>query len=145
MSQTQGQTETLPDAETAFNNIFNGVRARVFFNKCAAAGIAPQNQQEAQYMLETAADLRIARDASVKTAGDENNPFYRMRHGLRNAMAEQGLDHGIKQAQAQNEEFYIKQAALELSQDPTIFNSILALKADEAEAIRKQYTAQQAV
>ena len=141
MSAVPGQAPTLPDAETAYNNLFNGVHARVFFNKCAAAGIAPQTQQEAQLMLDIAGDLRLAKQAAAKQADDQSNPFVRMRQGLRSALEAKGLDVGIKQAAAQDQDYQIKQAALDLSQDPTLYNSVLALKAAEAEDIRQRYLA----
>lgn len=139
MSATQANA--LPSPDAAYQNLFDGVYARVFFNKCANAGLVPQGPEEAQCLLDMAADLRSAQVSDIGKTAEATNPLMAMRTELRNQLAAAGLDGNIKRAQAQEEEFYIKQAAAELRNDPLLFNSVLSLKAAEAEGLRQQYSA----
>jgi hypothetical protein len=133
----------LPDSQTAYNNLFEGVHARIFFAKCASAGIYPRNQAEAGMMLETAGKLRqLAEAEQVKTAAAHDSPFYRMNAGLDNVLSQYGIN--APRAGYQEQESAIKQAAAELSADPTFYNSVLALKAEQAEALKAQYEATRA-
>jgi hypothetical protein len=128
----------LPDSQTAYNNLFMGVHQRVFFNKLAAAGHAPRTQEEAQWMLETAGKLRtVDQSIPVKQANDAQSPYYQANQALDRVMQQYGL--GARPAHAE-QELAIKHAAAALSNDPTLYNSILALKMDEAEALRQQLT-----
>lgn len=137
MSTTQNPV--LPDAQTAYNNLFNAVHQQVFFNKCAAAGLYPRNPAEAQYMLNTAGKLRLLeQEVGVKQADDFNSPYAQADQLLDNVLAQHGLGGGIKQAQADEQEMAIRQAALDLCADPTLYNSVLALKVAEANQIQEQ-------
>lgn len=133
----------LPDPKVAYDNLFSGVHSRVFFAKCAAAGIYPRNQAEASMMLETAGKLRqIAESEQVKTAAAQDSPFYRMNAGLDRVMAQHGIH--APAAGYQEQEVAIKQAAAELASDPTFYNSVLALRAEQAEHMKAQYDAMRA-
>lgn len=133
----QAQANVMPDGQTAYNNLFQGIHQRVFFNKCAAAGFKPVNDQQASWMLDTAGRLRfVEQQSGVKQAQDGTDPFYVMNQALQAQMNKMGLDFGGEQRQAE-EEWAIKGAAEELMQDPTFYNSVLALKAEEAEDLRK--------
>ena len=135
------QANTLPDSQTAFDNLMGGVAQRVFFAKCAAAGIAPRNQEDAEWMLKTAGKLRlIEQHAQVKQAQDAGNPFARADRALDQVMASYGINPGYAQGY-QEQEVAIKQAAYDAMQDPTIYNSVLAMRAAEAEQIRTQLAA----
>ena len=118
--------QALPELETAYNNLFEGVHANVFFGKLANHGIEPQNEKEAADLLELAGRLRGV-DNEEKEAGDSRfaNPV----GALSDVLGEtpQG-----KQAQAQEEAQAYKQAAAALAQEPVFYNSVLALKANEA-------------
>ena len=50
--------QALPDVGEAYNNLFEGVHANVFFGKLANHGIQPQNEKEAADLLELAGKLR---------------------------------------------------------------------------------------
>ena len=134
----------LPDPQTAYNNLFEGVHAQVFFQKCAAAGFAPRSQQEAHWMLETAGKLRaVSESEQVKQAGAQDNPYYQMNAQLDRVLDQYGLGHS-KQASYQEQEVGYKQAAAQLMQDPTFYNSVLSLKVAEAEQLKAEFDAWQA-
>ena len=118
--------QALPELETAYNNLFEGVHANVFFGKLANHGIEPQNEKEAADLLELAGRLRGV-DNEEKEAGDSRfaNPVGALSEVL--GETPQG-----KQAQAQEEAQAYKQAAAALAQEPVFYNSVLALKANEA-------------
>ena len=118
--------QALPELETAYNNLFEGVHANVFFGKLANHGIEPQNEKEAADLLELAGRLRGV-DNEEKEAGDSRfaNPVGALNEVL--GETPQG-----KQAQAQEEAQAYKQAAAALAQEPVFYNSVLALKANEA-------------
>lgn len=134
---------TLPDPETAYATLFNGVHSEVFFNKLAAAGFAPRSEQEAMWMLETAGKLRaVSETQQVKQAGMEDNPFYRMNASLDKVLDHYGLGQTKQASRAEVETGY-KQAAARLMQDPTFYNSVLSLKAHEAQELKNQFDASQ--
>lgn len=136
---------TLPDATAAYNTLFENIHAKVFLNKCAAAGYVPRSREEAQYMLDTGGKLRtISEHAQVKQAAAEDNPFYRMSSGLDGVMAELGLSGHQKQASVAEAEASYKSAADHLAQDPALYNAVLALKVDEAQHLKAEYDAQRA-
>lgn len=137
-------TPVLPDTDTAYNNLFMGIHQRVFFQKCAAAGYNPRNQQEAQWMLEKAGQLRaLEQAAETKSAGDTNNPYNRVDAAIDQLMVQYGLSDNVKQAQFQEQNLAIRQIAQDLAQDPTFYNSILSLKAAEAQDIQQQLATMQ--
>ena len=134
----------LPDPQTAYNNLFEGVHARVFFAKCAAAGYSPRSQEEAQWMLETAGKLRaVSESQQVKQAGVQDNPYFQMSSSLDKLLDQYGLGTS-KQASYEEAEAGYKQAAAQLMDDPTFYNSVLALKVNEAEQAKTEYAAWQA-
>lgn len=138
MSQTGAAA--LPDPQTAYQNLFQGVHAQVFFQKLAAAGHYPRSQEEAQWMLDTAGELReISQHDQVKQAAAQDNPYYQMRAGLSQLRQQYGITGG--QAGFQEAEAGYKQAAAELMQDPTFYNSVLSLKAAEAEQLKAEFDA----
>ena len=118
--------QALPELETAYNNLFEGVHANVFFGKLANHCIDPQNEKEAADLLELAGRLRGVYNEE-KEAGDSRfaNPVGALNEVL--GETPQG-----KQAQAQEEAQAYKQAAAALAQEPVFYNSVLALKANEA-------------
>lgn len=139
MSQTGAAA--LPDPQAAYNHLFQTVHTQVFFQKCAAAGFHPRSQEEAQYMLDVAGKLRaISEDATVKQAAVQDSPFYRMSAGLDTVMANYGL--AAPGHRPQDAEAGYKQAAAQLMADPNIYNSVLALKANEAAQLKAEFDAQ---
>ena len=120
--------QALPEVGEAYNNLFEGVHANVFFGKLANHGIQPQNEKEAADLLELAGKLRdVKNETDEKEAGDSRfaNPV----GALTDVLGEtpQG-----QYAQAQEEDMSYKSAAAQLAQDPVFYNSVLALKAKEA-------------
>lgn len=143
-TQTQRQPDVLPDPDTAYQNLFEGVGQRVFFHKLAALRpeYLPQNQQQAEALLKMAGDLRLAEEEdAVKQAADASDPFVAASLALSGQL--QGFP-GVQYQQAQEEQVGIKQAAAAFAEDPTIYNSVLSLKAFEAERLRAQLTRQSA-
>jgi len=134
----------LPDPQTAYNNLFEGVAARVFFQKCAAAGFEPRSDEEAHQMLQTAGKLRqIAESNQVKQAGVQDNPYFQMNQNLDGVMQQYGLGK-TKQAAYQEAEIGYHNAATSLMQDPVFYNSVLSLKVAEAEQLKADYEASKA-
>ncbi len=138
------QANALPDAKTAYDNLFQGIHNEVFFRKCAAAGFPARNAQEATWMLETAGKLEAVSEADqVKQAAAQDNPYFQMNSNLDAVLSQYGLGHQ-KVASAQEVEVGYKQAAAELMQNPTLYNSVLSLAVHEAAKQQEQFQAWQA-
>lgn len=134
----------LPDAQTAYNNLFEGIHNEVFFRKCAAAGFPVRSMEEAQWMLETAGKLEAVSQADqVKQAAAQDNPYFQMNSRLDAVLDQYGLNGHKKAAAAQEVEIGYKQAAAELMQNPTLYNSVLALAAHEAAQQQQEFQAWQ--
>lgn len=124
----------LPSTAEAFDNLVVGVRARVIFEKLAAHGMHVQTEEQAQAVMDTIDGLRAIREQNaIKQAS--HDPFARVRDSLQTTLAKQGLPFAAKQAEDANLR-YQQHAASVFASDPTIFNSVLAVKAAEAEEIR---------
>lgn len=135
------QQANLPDAQVAYNTLYEAAHARVFFQKCAAAGYEPQNDAQARWMLETAGKLRLLdQHVGVQKQAQEHDPYYQASNRLDQLLARYGIQD--KTAQDQHE-LGLRQAAVDLAGDPTLYNSILALKTAEAQQIQTQYAAWQ--
>lgn len=133
MSQNQG----LPDGQQAYQALYEGVHAEVFFQKCAAAGIVPRTIEDANHMLDDALRLR-GLEGQQKQAEAVDSPFAALHTSLGHVLEANGFG-GVKQAE---EEQAINQMAAHLAQDPLYYNSVLALKAAEAEEIAQHYQGQ---
>ena len=128
---------SLPEPQVAYQNLFDGVHARVFFQKMASYQYVPQTQQQAQYMLETAGKLRaVEQSPAIKQAAEQSDPFFLANAHLSQAL---GLEPQVKIAAAQEEELAIRHAARGIMSDPTFYNSVLSLKAAEAAQFQNQY------
>lgn len=117
----------LPDPTAAYNHLFGDVHARVFFGKLASYGIQPTTEKEAEDLLQIAGQLRTA-DSPTKQAADSSR-FGSAVSALTNVLAPAPTTAHQQRAIADHT---IKQAAAELMQDPSIYNSVLSLKAHEA-------------
>jgi hypothetical protein len=127
------QAATLPTPEAGFNHLMENIHGEVFFNKLAAAGFAPQNEAQMRSQIELAGKLRhLNNSPQVKQAEAAQDPYAKANSSLDRVMAHRGLDGGVKQAEAQQDELAIGQAAAHLMQDPGLYNSVLAVKAAEA-------------
>jgi hypothetical protein len=128
---------TLPQPADAYNHLFEGVHANVFFGKLANHGFQPQSEKEAADLLELAGRLRHV-DETEKAASAEHSRFGVATDALNGIMSDAGLGN-TKVAQAHNEESQaIKAAAYQLANDPAIYNSVLSLKAHEAAVLAQQ-------
>lgn len=123
----------LPDADTAFGNLFQGVHQRVVLDTLAARGHAPRTVKQAHWMLEIASQVAAADEsAAVKQAEDAHDPYYQAHVGLAAALQQRGIADPVKEAAARDLDHASRRYAAQLAQDPTIYNSVLALKAAEA-------------
>jgi hypothetical protein len=122
---------TLPDPDTAYGHLFNNVHAQVFFDKLAAAGVEPKNQKEAQDLLDLAGRLRVSQEShGTKEAAESRfGPAVR---ALDAVMQKHGIDAGGEA------DIAMSNAAVQLMEDPDIYNSVLSLKSAEAEMVAGQ-------
>jgi hypothetical protein len=126
----------LPDPGTAYNHLFGNAHARVFFTKLAAVyGFPAETPEDQQYLLQLAGRLRHVAQ-SEKEAAD--SPYGSALSALDQVMGATGMDQPVQAARHQEQEMAIKAAAAELAEDPMIYNSVLALKANEAAAVAEQ-------
>jgi len=139
--QAQNDGASLPDVQTAYNTLFDGVHQQVFFNKLASYGFVPQNEKEAAEMLELAGKLRYVEGEEEKVAADSSR-VSQANVALDNVL---GIPRGQdeKLAAAEDEYAAINQAAAQLAEEPAFYNSVLALKAAEAAAYADQQNPQQ--
>ena len=124
---------SLPDPQDAYNHLFDGVHAEVFFGKLASYGIQPASEKEAADLLQLAGQLRHV-DSSEKQASESSRfggAVSALNSAVNNTPAGQQ-----KQAEAKGEA--IKQAAQQLMQDPSVYASVLSLKAAEAAVLAGQ-------
>jgi hypothetical protein len=128
MSQNQ---QALPDPRQAYVNLMDGVAARVFFEKLAAAGITCNNQQEARELVELAGYLRSDAAQTKAASSRYGAALDDLRYVLEGP---NGVDR-VKAAAAQDLDVAMRRAAAGLAQDPTLYNSVLAIKAAEADAL----------
>jgi hypothetical protein len=123
MSNSSG----LPNPTDAYNYLFNNVHAQVFLNKLASYGIVPNTEAEVSDLFALAGQLRHI-DSSDKQASDSSRFGYAVA-GLNDAL--NSTPEGQIQ-QAYEQDYAVKQATYDLANDPSIYSSILSLKAHEA-------------
>lgn len=136
MSGQKQPSQALPDAKVAYDHLFDNVHTRVFFGKLAKRGYAPTTEKEATDLLLLAGRLRHV--AETEKAAEAQSPYGVALAALDGVLGENGMDGHRKQAEAQEQELAIKQAAANLATDPTIYNCVLSLKAAEAASIAQQ-------
>ena len=128
---------SLPEPADAYNNLFEGVHANVFFGKLANQGFQPQSEKEAADLLQLAGRLRHV-DETEKAASAEQRRFEGPTQALDGILNGTGLGE-VKAAQAYDEETQaIKAAAAQLAEEPLFYNSVLSLKAHEAAVLAQQ-------
>lgn len=115
---------SMPDPQTAFARLAGNVHNRLILEKVAAAtGIVPQNEKQAQDLLETAEMLFAAhQQGTIKTAAEAHDPIGAAKESLANVL---GFN---KTASAQPH----GDLAAALMQNPEIYDSVVSLKAAEA-------------
>lgn len=133
MSSAQSAPQ-IPDQDSAFNNLFHGVRLKAFFHKLASHGLVPQNEQQAQNFLKLAEDIRFYKQhPQVKQASDAADPVAAAVHDLQAHMQQRGLIQ-----KSAGDEIFINRVADEFAADPTVFNSVLSLKVAEAQDVAQR-------
>ena len=129
---------TLPQPADAYNHLFEGVHANVFFGKLANHGFQPQSEKEAADLLQLAGRLRHV-DDTEKAASADHSRFENPLGALDGVLEGTSLGN-VKAAQAYNEESQaIKAAAAQLAAEPLFYNSVLSLKAHEAAVLEQQH------
>jgi len=136
MSETN--TSALPDPNEAYDHLFREVRANVFFNKLASYGRQPANEADAASLLETAAKLRTISESQPVKQAEASGKYAQASSALDRLMGANGLDGQYKQAAAQEEELSFQNYARQLAQDPSVYNSVLAVKQAQADAVVEQ-------
>lgn len=117
-----------PNPVEAYNHLFQNIHAQVFLNKLASEyGIQVNSEKEASDLFAIAGQLR-AHENPVKQAADQSR-FGDAASALNSVIESTPAG---QQKLAYTQDFAIKQAAADLMQDPAIYNSVLALKAEEA-------------
>lgn len=118
-------TSTLPNTDEAYSTLFHNVHSQVFFGKLAQLGYTPTTDREAEDLLKIAANLRHV-PRPEKTAASR---FGGASQALSAVVPTSPV---VAQQRMQLQEAAVKQAAAQLSQNPEIYNAVLALKAAEA-------------
>ncbi len=126
----------LPDINQAHNTLLD-IYNRVFFAKCAEAGMNPRDMQEAESMCKLALQLRSLESQQQKQAAN-NDPYAYALASLTNEMSRNGLDGQLKQAAYEAAEQQRSDAVNLLMQYPNVYDSVLALKANEAQQALEQ-------
>lgn len=135
---TSKQAPALPDATTAYQTLFDNIHQQVFFNKMAAYGHGVRDQQHAARMLDQAGKLRHLEEVELmKQASAADDPYVAAGDYLDQHLASMG--YATKTAgYPSEEEMAIKAAAADFASVPEIYNSVLSLKAWEAEQLQQQ-------
>jgi len=126
----------LPDVETAYGTIIEGVHKQAFLARLEQHGRVAETPEEQDALVELGFKL-----ASV--AGDEEDGQFADSEKVatatpgRFAEASQALDRALGLDPADSE---IKQAAFALAHDPSIYGSALVLKHAQAQAIAAEQT-----
>ena len=140
MSTATAPAAALPDYDSAYRTLFGEVGNRVFFHKLASFGHVPANEKQAAWLLDLGMKLEaIQEEPSVKQAEEANDPYFRANQALDQIMSKRGLDSGLTKAAAENESLAIKQAAADWMRDDSIYNAVLAIRADEALSYARQH------
>ena len=109
------------DPQQAYDVLFGNVHLPVFFEKLAQDyGITPENENEAQQLLEIGAKLRSAHQEELTKSASTGNSFL----GLANEHIDDTLgtpsyDAGTEQDDA------VKEVSAALAQDPTLQQAVL--------------------
>lgn len=131
----------LPEETVAYQNLFAGVDQRVFFAKLAQIRpeYYPTTEKQAQRLIEIGEQLdAIDEEEAVKAASVGGvDPFDAAAAALGGVIKQAGYAYpGVRQDQ--EERVAAKQAADAFASDPTIYNSVLALKLAQAERVKQQ-------
>ena len=130
------QNNPLPDPQNAYGFISTEVQQKAFFNKLASFGIQPSTQKEAQDLLDMAGKLRIAQqNGELQKQAENGSRFGKALSALDNTMSRNPR---VKQAAEREHDHAVRQAVAQLAGDPDIYNSVLSLKAAQADEAAAQ-------
>ena len=137
MSDKQAEASAV-DPQQAYDVLFGNVHMPVFFEKLAQDyGVVPQNEQEAQQLLEMGAKLRVAHSEELVKSGSHENSFL----GAANSHLDETLGAaGVDDAAAQ--EGAIMEVSAALAQDPTLQQAVLSYQDAVAQSLVDQEAAQ---
>ena len=120
--------QALPNPVDAYNHLFQNIHAQDFLGKLASEyGIQATTEKEASDLFAIAGQLRT-HENPVKQAADQSR-FGDAASALNSVMESTPAG---QQKLAYTQDYAVKQAAAELMQDPSVYNSVLALKVEEA-------------
>jgi hypothetical protein len=116
--QQQDQVQ-VPDPAAAYDFLYGQIHAPVFFNKLAQDyGIVPQNEAEAQQLLDMAAEIFAAgQQARQKQASAQGSFLDGAQQSLRMLLGKQA---GARDVNAPANDRLVKQAAAELTRNPYV-------------------------
>lgn len=124
----------LNDPSQAYAYLMQQVYVPAFFNKLASYGIAPQNEQEAQNLLEIGASMWQLHQAQAASAAQGREAFLKKANTeLKTILSSvYGQDPMVKRAEW---EASIDRIAQHIAADPTIQQSVLTCQAALANAM----------
>lgn len=120
----------LPELPVAMQTVFDRVHKRAFLEKVAqiAPAFLPRSEAAFADMLAIGDDLQAADMIQAQKTASAGSPFAAARAALEQTMAEEGLDHGIKQASHAQNTDRLRTIAANLLQDPELYDAALAIK-----------------
>lgn len=130
----------LPDPDDAYATVFEGVYKRAFFSQLASRGLQPHNQKEAEDMLQLASRLQAAERQHQQKQAEESGNFYKQAlDDLNRLLGVEDANGPAQEAARRQYQQSVKSAAEQLTDDPDVYNAVLALKSAEADHIAQQY------
>jgi hypothetical protein len=127
----------VPDPAAAYDFLYSQIHAPVFFNKLAQDyGIVPQNEAEAQQLMEMATEIFSAgQQAQQKQANAQGSFLDGAHQSLRMLLGKQA---GARDVNAPANDRLVKQAAAELTQNPYVRAAALAYQLHLAQQMNGQ-------
>ena len=122
MPDVNTQAPALPDPKAAYDALSTGPRARVFFSTLASRGFAPRNEKEAADLLALAGQLAQA------GAAQPAEPESRFATPLGDLVR-------LTKTAGDGRDAELHNAAALFARDPVLYNSVLALRATQADLL----------
>lgn len=119
----------------ARNVIMQKVAGEVFFNKLAAAGLAPSNEEEAGELLALSARLQQTKMAQQMGQASQTTSYIKhASQALDSVMQQAGVAPSPARQAAADFDKFASDVAAAAMRDPDIYNSVLACKVAQAAA-----------
>lgn len=128
MSQSDG----IPDADTAYQNVFQGAYGRVFLDTLASRGYGAATEKDAMDLFALGNQVAAATEAAAVKKASDGGRFAGAVQDLGRVLGNAGLPDPVKQAAAGDMDRAALHVGAALAEDPVLYNSILALKVAEA-------------